>query len=72
MLLFRVVSTPGVKNVCLSVLFSAVPRSGGQHPRPLGVAPPHRHHAPSSGMQRVVRVKNHLAHTIPYHPIADG
>ena len=39
MLLLRVVSTPGVrKNVSLSVHFSAVPRSGGQHPRPLGVA----------------------------------
>ena len=38
MLLFRVVSTPGVgKIVALSVLFSAVPSRGGQHPHPLGV-----------------------------------
>jgi len=40
MLLFRVVSTPGVgKIVALSVLFSAVPSRGGQHPHPLGVTP---------------------------------
>ena len=57
MLLFRVVSTPGVrKSLCLSVCFSAVPFSGGQHPRPLGVTsalhplcigqtPPHLFHA---------------------------
>ena len=38
MLLFRVVSTPGVrKSLCLSVHFSTEPASGGQHPRPLGV-----------------------------------
>ena len=33
MLLFRVVSTPGVrKSLCLSVYFSAVPFSGGKYP----------------------------------------
>lgn len=48
MLLFQVVSTPGVsrfivddgyaiaKSLSLSVLYSTVPLSGGQHPRPLG------------------------------------
>ena len=45
MLLRRVVSTPWVgKIVSLSVPFSAVPCSGGQHPRPLGPplpTPPH-------------------------------
>ena len=40
MLLFRVVSTPGVrKSLYLSVCFSAVPLRGGQHPRPFGVTP---------------------------------
>ena len=41
MLLFRVVSTPGVGKIgCLSVPFSAVPVSGGQAPAPFGSGKP--------------------------------
>ena len=75
MLLLRVVSTQGVwKNVCLSVHFSAVPRSGGQHPRPLGVTltPPTRTTFHTS-LRHSTTAINRLTHAIiPYYIPVDG
>ena len=78
MLLFRVVSTPGVrKSLCLSVCFSAVPFSGGRYPRPLGVTsalhplcigqtPPHLFHATcTSTLATSVIILHHSSLILP-------